>query len=840
MTRAPFFILLVLSALAAPVAAETFSGTAVDSTGGVMPGAAARLECDGLQRSTTAAADGSFTFEDVPAGSCELQVTFPDFEPFEQQVDIPDDSPLRAQLELAQAEATVTVQGDAPDQLSLEQSENRDAVEIDRGSIDRLPVIDGNIVEAFSGLLDSGLGSSDGGGLIVDGMETDKLGVTPSAIQEVRINKDMYSAEFSRPGSARIEVITKQGAQDFHGQANVRLRSARFDARNAFAAERPDQRRFEAEGHVTGPIGDGGKNSFLVSVERELDDEQEIIFAQTPDGAVQNAVVAPEREFETSVRYDRHASFEEAFSVRYEWEAEKSLNNGVGGFQLPETASDEREREHSGYFRYRKVLGANRLFEATVRGGRETERETSRLDAPRIIVEDAFTAGGAQANSRDGESYVEGNMAYTWTKGRHFLRAGFISREVTLRTYNTRDNFGGTFRFSSLADYEAGNPFVYTQAEGRSRLSFWDVEVAGYLQDRIRINDRVQLSAGLRYDRQSFSSDPDNFSPRISIAAALDSERKTILRAGTGVFYDNVSSGLIADWLQLDGMRLRQLQLVDPSFPDPFAGDAQNVAPPSNVFLQSPDFRSPYLLHSSIGIERKIGSAAVTARYSEVAGVGLLRSRDLNAPIDGVRPDSTRGIVQQIEPSARQEVRQLTLQLRGDIGRYFDGSIRYNWGRAYNNVSDEDDLPPNSLDLTGQWGRADFDRRHRLDVVGSFDVPSLFDLGVIYRARSGSPYSLRTGRDENGDGLALERPEGVARNTEQGPGFSVLDIRVSREFAVISGDDPVRLRLSADAFNALNQVNLGDPVGNLSSPLFGQSVSAGTARRLQFSARVRF
>jgi len=836
----PIRLLLLLFALASAAAAETLSGVAVDSTGAVMPGAAVTLECGGRRLMTTAGVDGSFELEGVPAGPCVVEVAYPDFAPFERQVDVPDDSPVRAQLELEQATASVTVEGDAPDELSLEQSENRDAVEIDRGSIDRLPVIDGNIVEAFSTLLDSGLGSSEGGGLIVDGMETDKLVVTPSAIQDVRINKDPYSAEFSRPGSGRVEVITKKGQQEFHGEGNVRLRSAMFDARNAFATRRPEQRRFEAEGHVTGPIGDGGKNSFLISAEREIDDEQSIIFAQTPDGAVQDAVVSPEREFETSVRYDRHPNFKESFSTRYEWETEKELSSGVGGFRLPETASDEHGNEHSGYFRYTRVLGADRLFEASVRGGYETERETSRLDARRIIVEDAFTAGGAQTNERGHETYGEGNVAYSWKMGDHYLRTGAIVREIEYGVNNDRDNFGGTFRFATLADYEAGLPFSYSESAGQSRLAIWDVEFAAYIQDRIRLNDRVQISAGLRWDRQSYINDSNNFSPRISIATALDSERKTILRAGTGIFYDNIWAGLIGEWRLRDGVRLREILLVDPTYPDPFAGDASNTAPPPNVMQPAPGMKIPYLLHSSVSLERTIGSATASARYSEIAGIGLLRSRDLNFPIDGVRPDPTRGIVQQFEPSARRETRQLRLQLRGDISDYFDGSIRYTWGRSYDNVSDEDDLPPDSLDLSGQWGRADFDRRHRLDLVGSFAVPKLFDLGVIYRARSGAPYTITTGRDENGDGLAIERPEGVGRNTEQGFGYSVLDVRVSREFAVTPGDDPIRLRLSADAFNALNQVNFQDVVGNLSSPLFGRPVEADTARRLQFSARVRF
>ena len=54
--------------------------------------------------------------------------------------------------------------------------------------------------------------------------------------------------------------------------------------------------------------------------------------------------------------------------------------------------------------------------------------------------------------------------------------------------------------------------------------------------------------------------------------------------------------------------------------------------------------------------------------------------------------------------------------------------VRYTWGRAYNNVEDDDELPANSLDLTREWGPADFDRRHRLDLFGAVDVAKLFKM----------------------------------------------------------------------------------------------------------------
>jgi hypothetical protein len=109
-------------------------------------------------------------------------------------------------------------------------------------------------------------------------------------------------------------------------------------------------------------------------------------------------------------------------------------------------------------------------------------------------------------------------------------------------------------------------------------------------------------------------------------------------------------------------------------------------------------------------------------------------------------------------------------------------------------------------------------------------------------AYSGKPYTITTGRDNNGDTFANDRPAGVARNTEIGPGFKMLDLRWSRDFRLrpkMKEKSP-SLTLSIDAFNVANWSNMSSIVGNLSSPFFGQSVSAMPARRLQGTLRIGF
>src|SRR5437016_10987261 len=66
-----------------------------------------------------------------------------------------------------------------------------------------------------------------------------------------------------RPGRWRIEVVTKAGASAYHGTSNFVFRDNRINAREPFAATRPQEQRRIVESSLTGPIGSGKTSSFL-------------------------------------------------------------------------------------------------------------------------------------------------------------------------------------------------------------------------------------------------------------------------------------------------------------------------------------------------------------------------------------------------------------------------------------------------------------------------------------------------------------------------------------------------------------------------------------------------
>jgi len=126
--------------------------------------------------------------------------------------------------------------------------------------------------------------------------------------------------------------------------------------------------------------------------------------------------------------------------------------------------------------------------------------------------------------------------------------------------------------------------------------------------------------------------------------------------------------------------------------------------------------------------------------------------------------------------------------------------------------------------------------------MGTINPGRYFKLGVAVSLYTGAPYSITTGRDDNHDGQANDRPPGVPRNSLQGPGYAGLDVRWSRDFFLdrTKKEKGPTATLGVDAFNILNHVNYASYVGVMSSPFFRQPVSALPVRRLQASFSFRF
>ena len=123
-------------------------------------------------------------------------------------------------------------------------------------------------------------------------------------------------------------------------------------------------------------------------------------------------------------------------------------------------------------------------------------------------------------------------------------------------------------------------------ATGKSPHLVLETAFELFVQDQFRPRPNVSPSVGLRYDRQNYIHEKNNFAPRVALAFSPDSRRKTVIRAGAGTFYERSGNGPVADLLRFDGAHLLPVILSEPTYPDP-------LVPVHCRHIPSPELSSP-------------------------------------------------------------------------------------------------------------------------------------------------------------------------------------------------------------------------------------------------------
>jgi hypothetical protein len=843
--------------------ARLISGAVLDPSNSVVADAHVSLftSTGKLTATTTTDSSGFFHIDNVPRGKYRLQVQAVGFKDAVADFSLVAKSlpPFRLVLQIASLNETVNVNAeDSAHQVSTDVSENQGNNNIDREALDRVPVFDQDYVALLSRFLDDNTIGTNGVSLVVNGVEANGPGVSASAIQDVKINQNPYSARFARPGRARLEITTNPGTPQFHGTANFLMRDSLFDARNAFAATKPPESRFMSEGSLTGPLGRDKKNTFLFSFEQDADNVQSFVYATGPGNVlIQDNVPAPVRHYFVSLRAFHDFTSGDQFWVAYSYENESQKNQNVGGTVLRTAGYNTESMEQEINASYRHIFSPRWVNQLRFLVGHNAEPVFNTLEAPQIIVEGYFTGGGAQADSKRTESHFDGTDFFTYSGGQHVLTFGVDFPDISRRGAKDYTNRLGTYTFADLAAYEANQPSNYKVQTGQATVTFWEVVMGAFVEDNIRLKPNFSLSLGLRYYYQNYFNDrPSDFAPRFGFAYSPTRNSKSVFRGGAGIFYDRSGPRPIADLLHFNGVNLLRYFLpLAAGNPVPYPvtpADLQGV--PTSLVVLDPRARIPYIFQYSFGIERQVtAKSTFSATYVGARGIDLFLSRDINAPVPpapyGARPNSSIGQERQIESDGYQKSNSLELIFRGKPTKFLSGQAQYTLGKTYNNTSGVTYFPGNSNYPWLDWARSDNDRRHKFDLLGNFQPTDLFSLGVAFQAYSGKPVNVITGLDSNGDGVFNDRPDqGLApRNSLHGPSLINLDLDIQHDFRLKKEkkNSPV-LTVTLNAFNVLNHVNdmtyIGviGPDGGPRNPNFGKPSAAYPARRFQLNLEFKF
>ncbi len=888
-----FFVLAPLVALACTAAAPppppspNLHGVVAASNGDVIPNAEIDLvdptgaTIDKFQ----SADDGTFQVNAPHSGSYTLVVSANGFKTVQSPVTIAASAasamstqaavklaaPTRIVMAVASAATNIVVNAETSVDLTS-TDENRDSSVLTASDLKSLPIFDNDFVSAMGAFLDSDDAATGGSGLMVDGVEANRVTVSASAVREVQINQDPYSARYYYPGRGQMEIITKSAANAYHGEANFYFRDSALNAQNALAPSKPFEQRRIYEGSTTGPIPHSKNSGFLISFNRAEEDLDSVVSASivptasNPSGAFNANVPAPTRDTEFSVRGSHQFGNNSAYA-QYSYQDWTGQNQGVGGESLAAAGYNSQYREDDFVAHVDSAMSATTLNQISLVAEHDGNRSQNVVEAPRVSLPGYFYSGSAQNDSYGTEYNARLSDIVTWTHGRNMVKYGINVPHMGRRAFDDETNELGSYTFgptlaadgvtvleTTLQNYTANLPSAYSLNTGDTHFIYHQQEVGAFVQDQIKINSRLAINPGLRYDWQNFlAARRLGFSPRLSFAWVLDQDSKLIVRGGGGIYYDRFGGGPLLDLERYSNARRRSIvfSLNPASLPQtgcvPITDCMAVTSQPPNIVELEPDAKIPYQIHYGVSIERQLGEKATgTISIYSMRGIDMFRSVDINAPTPEsnytVRPNLEYGRIRQMQPAGYYAGNGFDISYRGRWNKYFSGFGRYTWSHYEANTGGMWWFPQNQYDPGDEWSDSNWDRRQRVGMYAIFNQKSLLNLSTGVFANTGSPWTILTGTDPYGDDLFNARPEGVARNTETGPGYVDMDVRWGHDFAITANkaDEAPRLGFSASAYNVVNHVN-GSGIDNVeTSSSFGQITSVGAPRRIQLAMRFEF
>ena len=354
-------------------------------------------------------------------------------------------------------------------------------------------------------------------------------------------------------------------------------------------------------------------------------------------------------------------------------------------------------------------------------------------------------------------------------------------------------NLNGVFRYNTPQLYVDERPSSFLQGYGPGQgLTSWSQNTyAFFAQDNFRVNRKLTLDFGVRYDWQTmplpetnaFPQHPEfiddirvdrnNVAPRVGFAYDLSGDGRSVVRGGSGVFYGYMPDILLSNPLTQISGNFNQITITCtatnlivpcPAFPNILTPDQFNLLArtSTDIVTISKDFRAQQAWRSNVQYERQLpggyslGAGAVYSKLTAVQG-----SRNVNAVPTGVllgnvplyelqspnRTYTDMGVVRELCSCEEADYKALTLETHklAVRGGRLSWDLSYTLADAIDQDSNERStsssflFDPNNPKLSE--GPSDTDVRHR--VVGDFTYRTFWGISAsgIAQFRTGVPYN---------------------------------------------------------------------------------------------------
>ena len=799
-----------------------------------------------------------------------------------------------------------------------------------------------------SGQVDSDLG--DGG--YQSGARISRASV--DSIAEVRVVESAFSAEYGQSVGGVINFITKSGGNSLHGSLFEYFRNDKLDARNYFnpaPAVKPAFRLNQFGGSISGPfIKDrlfyfanyegvqqrlGVLQNVLVPTLAFRAGLSPVLKAVTDLLPAPNGAVSADPRLASFSRGVSNALTENTGSFKVDYALTPSDRFA---FRLNENRSDTLQNfgVAKGNFRtvpallwlaklsYTKTISSSLLNEASFAVNRWNAQDPASDDPATRAMSRVPTLGSGSAGV-GGTVFdlLVNNTSFTWldtlswVKGKHQMKFG-------AQIVRNRDNKASlrqvTVTFTTLDQFVANSPFAIS-AGGNPRVGMRNTYYNFFFQDDIQLTRKLTINAGLRYQYDTvpkeshgrianfdvvtgkldpvgtdiFESPKNNYGPRIGLAYSPFDSKKTVIRAGYGIFH----SSLIAAQAQslpanIPGVNQSAVVITGQGIPITAfpTTDISQFAGVTSYWAMDKNWNTAATQSWNFNIQQALGDTFVLqVGYIGNHATHLVPYRNINAfdPKLGHRPYAGVSDIQQFWGCCDSNYNALQVGFK----RRFDKGLTFNVNYSWSHSLDQGGLTfgsqaQNFNDYASEYGNSDYDARHNFQFDYTYEIPGIPKIPKVIGAgwqingltvlRSGLPVTVFCGCDSNGNGIANERADIVpgvsrtpagkdipvkqfniaafaapkagtvgnsARNILRGPAALNSDFSLFKNFK-IREQGVVQFR--AEVFNLFNTPEFNQPGATLSSPAtFGRSFSTISTiggftsnRQMQLALRYNF